>query len=413
MNLALTIIAIICIFCLPVPIVWLTRKNKILGAIGAIACCYIVGFLFSTIGLSPVDYDKGLTTTIAYVLVALSIPLILFSIDLRAVRKLTKSVILGYSMCIVAVIIVAFAMFFITLSFFPSANLAAMIVGLYTGGTPNMNAIGAAMNADSSVLSAANVSDTVVGGIYFLLLISVGPKVYRFLLNRRKKPLEAAVAQPMAEENSETAEVSGDTQTPQTEEEQSVHAKDDYSFGISIKDKKSILKLFGAFGLAVACLGVGALLEFLIDGTVGENLLYILLSVSVLGVALSFVKPIREIKGQYTLGMYLILMFSLALSMSIDWSIFLTDILPTLAFFACAQVVTIILHAVLCKICRVDGDTAIVTSTAGVYGPPFIAPVAKAAGRQDLIAPGVICGAVGLAVGTLLGVGIGQLLLLV
>ena len=413
MNLALTIIAIICIFCLPVPIVWLTRKNKILGAIGAIACCYIVGFVFSTIGLSPVDYDKGLTTTIAYVLVALSIPLILFSIDLRAVRKLTKSVILGYSMCIVAVIAVALAMFFITLSFFPSANLSAMIVGLYTGGTPNMNAIGAAMNADSSVLSAANVSDTVVGGIYFLLLISVGPKVYRFLLNRRKKPLESAVAQPMAEVKEEEKAEEENTEALQTEEEQSVHARDDYSFGISIKDRNSVLKLLGAFGLAVACLGVGALLEFLIEGTVGENLLYILLSVSVLGVALSFVKPIREIKGQYTLGMYLILMFSLALSMSIDWSIFLTDILPTLAFFACAQVATIILHAILCKICRVDGDTAIITSTAGVYGPPFIAPVAKATGRADLIAPGVICGAVGLAIGTLLGVGIGELLLLV
>ena len=163
----------------------------------------------------------------------------------------------------------------------------------------------------------------------------------------------------------------------------------------------------------MACLGVGALLELLIEGTVGENLLYILLSVSVLGVALSFVNPIRKIKGQYTLGMYLILMFSLALSMSIDWSVFLTDILPTLAFFAVAQVCTIILHAILCKIFRVDGDTAIVTSTAGVYGPPFIAPVAKASNRADLIAPGVICGAVGLAIGTLLGVGIGELLLLV
>ena len=409
MTLALTIIAIICIFCLPVPIVWLTRKNKILGAIGAIACCYIVGFAFSTIGLSSVDYDKGLTTTIAYVLVALSIPLILFSIDLRAVRKLTKSVILGYSMCVVAVMVVSVAMFFITLKFFPSANLSAMVVGLYTGGTPNMNAIGAAMGADSSVLSAANVSDTLVGGIYFLFLISVGPKVYRFLLNKRKKPLETAVAQPM--EQSPTEEDAENSQA--VEAEDSAYAKDDYVFGISIKDKKSVLKLLGAFGLAVACLGVGALIELLVEGTVGENLLYILLSVSILGVALSFVKPVREIKGQYTLGMYLILMISLALSMSIDWSVFLTDILPTLAYFAIAQVCTIIIHALLCKICRVDGDTAIVTSTAGVYGPPFIAPVAKAAGRNDLIAPGVICGAVGLAVGTLLGVGIGQLLVLI
>ena len=408
MTIALTVFSIIIIFGLPVPIVWLTRKNKILGMIGAIACCYIVGFAFSTIGFTGVDYDKDLTSTIAYVLVALSIPLILFSIDLRTVKKLTKNTIVGYTLCIVAVIIVAVAMFFITLSFFPSVNLSAMIIGLYTGGTPNLNSIGYAMGAGKDIIGAANVSDTLVGGIYFLFLISVAPKFYSLLLNRKKKPLETPVATQM--------EVAAADQTERTETEPVplVEEKhDDYKFGFSVKDKKSVLKLLGAFGLAVGCLGIGVLLEVLIEGTVGSNLLYILLAVSVLGVALSFVKPIREIKGQYTLGMYLILMFSLALSMSIDWSVFLTGILPTLAFFACAQVAVILLHILLCLIFRVDGDTAIITSTAGVYGPPFIAPVAKASNRADLIAPGVICGAVGLAIGTFLGLGIGQLLLLV
>ena len=389
MTTALTALAILCILGLPAPIVWLTRRNRILGALGAIACCYIVGFAFSAIGFTGVSYDKGLSTTVAYVLVALSIPLILQSIDLRSVRKLTRATAIGYSLCIVSVILVAVGMFFVTKGFFPGVDFSAMIVGLYTGGTPNMNAIGAAMGAERNILSAANVSDTIVGGIYFLLLVSVAPKVYRTLLRRKTQTVEPA----------QVAEVS--------------EAKtDDYTFGISGREKKSILKLVGAFFLAVACVGIGVLLEVLIEGTVGENLLYILLSVSVLGVALSFVKPIREIRGGYTLGMYLVLMFSLALAMSIDWSVFLSDILPALAFFACAQVCTILLHILLCKFFGVDGDTAIVTSTAGVYGPPFIAPVAKAAGRRDLIAPGVICGALGLAVGTLLGIGVGQLLLL-
>lgn len=388
---AFTIFAILCILILPAPIIWLTRRNKILGAIGAIACCYLVGFAFSTVGLSGFSYDKSLTTTIAYVIVALSIPLILFSIDLRTLKKLTRDMAVGYSLCIVAVIAVAFAMFFITMHFFPSANLSAMIVGLYTGGTPNMNGIGAALGVSSEVLSAANVSDTLVGGLYFLFLISVAPKCYRFLLKRKGE-----VKEPL----------------PDMQAQEPQKKTDDYTFGFSIKEKKSVLKLLGAFFLAVGCLGIGVLLEVLIEGTVGENLLYILLAVSILGVAFSFVKPIREIKGQYPLGMYLILMFSLALSMSIDWSVFLSDILPTLAFFACAQVGTILVHILLCKIFRVSGDAAIVTSTAGVYGPPFIAPVAKAANRPDLIAPGVICGALGLAIGTLLGVGVGQLLLL-
>ena len=410
MTLALTVFAILCIFGLPVLIVFLTRKSKVLGFIGAIACCYIVGFAFSAIEFTGVSYMKGLTETVAYVLVALSIPLILFSIDLRSIKKLTKNTIVGYSLCIVSAIVVAAVMFFVTLTFFPSVNLSSMIIGLYTGGTPNLNAIGAAMGAGSEVVSAANVSDTLVGGLYFLFLISVAPKFYRLFCGKWGKKNKAPMTAPAfktVEEEGAAAEEGAPA------EEKQEKKTDDYTFGFSIKDKKSVGKLIGAFFLSVGCLGIGALLELLIEGTVGENLLYILLSVSILGVVFSFIRPIREIKGQYPLGMYLILMFSLALSMSIDWSKLTHAILPTLGFFACAQVCVILLHLVLCKIFRVDGDTAIITSTAGIYGPPFIAPVAKACNRSDLIAPGVICGAVGLAIGTLLGLGVGQLLLLV
>lgn len=393
MNIALTVIAVLAILFLPVFAVWLTRHFKIFGVIGAIALCYICGFAFSTIGFSGVSYDKGLTETIAYVMVALSIPLILFSIDLRSVKTLAKSTIIGYVLCIVSAIVVAAVMFAVCRIFLPdSPKLAAMTIGLYTGGTPNMDAIGVVLGTGSDTINAANVSDSLVGGIYFLLLISVAPKVYGKLLGKGTAPVTV----------SQQTENTVDTQKK----------TDDYTFGFSIKDKKCVFKLIGAFFLAICCVGIGALLEFLIEGTIGSNLIYILLSVSVLGVAFSFIRPVREIKGQYNLGMYLILMFSLSLSMSIDWSVFLSGILPTIAFFAVAQISVILLHLLLCKIFRIDGPTSVITSTAGVYGPPFIAPVAKAIERPDMIAPGVICGAVGLAIGTLLGSGIGFLFLL-
>ena len=424
----LTVIAVIAIFTLPIFIVWLTRKFKLLGAVGAIVICYLVGFAFSAIGLSGHDYDKGLTTTIAYVLVALSIPLVLFSINLKSVKTLAKGTVIGYSLCIVSAVIVAVAMFFITRLFMEGTDkLAAMTIGLYTGGTPNLNAIGISLKAGSENISAANLSDSIVGGLYFLLIISVMPKVYGAILKRREKraggkkgarndAVSDSVASAAADANAinGTRDASADEQDV-TAESAPVEEpkKDDYTFGFSIKDKKSVLKLIGAFFLAVACLGVGALLEFLIEGTVGENLLYILIAVSVGGVALSFITPVREIKGQYPLGMYLILFFSIALAMSIDWTVFLTDILPTLAFFAVAQISVVLIHLLLCKIFRIDGDTALITSTAGVYGPPFIAPAAKACRRPDLIAPGIICASLGLAIGTVLGYGVGMLFMLV
>ncbi len=424
----LTVIAVIAIFTLPIFIVWLTRKFRLLGAVGAIVICYLVGFAFSAIGLSGHDYDKGLTTTIAYVLVALSIPLVLFSINLKSVKTLAKGTVIGYSLCIVSAVIVAVAMFFITRLFMEGTDkLAAMTIGLYTGGTPNLNAIGISLKAGSENISAANLSDSIVGGLYFLLIISVMPKVYGAILKRREKRAggkkgarNAAVSDSGASAAADANPINGTREASADEQAVTVESapveepkKDDYTFGFSIKDKKSVLKLIGAFFLAVACLGVGALLEFLIEGTVDENLLYILIAVSVGGVALSFITPVREIKGQYPLGMYLILFFSIALAMSIDWTVFLTDILPTLAFFAVAQISVVLIHLLLCKIFRIDGDTALITSTAGVYGPPFIAPAAKACRRPDLIAPGIICASLGLAIGTVLGYGVGMLFMLV
>lgn len=186
-------------------------------------------------------------------------------------------------------------------------------------------------------------------------------------------------------------------------------AAEEYDFASIPRDKKSIAKLLAVILLAVACLGSGVGLEILINGDM-QGSLYIILTVSILGIAFSFVKPIRRVKGPYQIGQYMVLVFSLGLSMSIDVSQLVREILPTLAFFACSQVAVILLHLLLCKIFRIDAGTALITSTAGIYGPPFIAPVANAFGDRDLIVPGVICGTLGLAIGTLLGWGLGALL---
>lgn len=106
----------------------------------------------------------------------------------------------------------------------------------------------------------------------------------------------------------------------------------------------------------------------------------------------------------------MLLIFSLGLSMSLDLSVLVNEILPILFFFAATQTACILLHLVLCKIFKIDSGTAIITSTAGIYGPPFIAPVANAAGDKKLIAPGIICAAVGLALGNFIGLAVGALL---
>lgn len=404
----LTVVMILAMFCLPAFIVWLTKKVKFLNTIGAIALCYVLGFIFSVI---PIPYDKGLTQTVASVIVALAIPLILFTVDLGGVKKLAKKTILSFVLVIISTVVISSCAFLIANSagLQNASQLAGMATGLYIGGTPNLYFVGNALltgeNANA-VIAAANTSDFFVGGVYFLLLLTVIPPLYRKLLDGKKdnKKLKAkdASSETVLEDATDNVATEEPQATPDTvaevddgivadntatenvtsEEEYDTTHTAEYDYKSIPRDKKSIWRLIGVIALAVGCLAVGAVLNLLITNGLDQTL-YLLITVSVLGVAFSFIKPVRETKGAYQVGQYMLLIFSLGLSMSLDLSVLVKEILPTLLFFACTQTACIILHLVLCKIFKIDSGTAIITSTAGIYGPPFIAPVANAAGNKN------------------------------
>lgn len=405
-----TVIAIILMFGLPIPLLILTKKVKFFNTIGAIALCYVAGFLISLI---PVDYDKNLTQMVASILVAVAIPLVLFSFDMRSLKSLAKKTVISFALVIVSTVVISCIGFFVAnAAGMSNANqLAGMSCGLYIGGTPNLIAIGnALLNSENkaTVIAAANTSDFFVGGIYFLLILTVVRPLYRKFLGGK-----TVTVQPTATSEDQPAGVTenGGADTADKADEVKTEAQPEYDYKSIPRDKKSIGKLIGVIALAIGCLAVGAGLELLINGSL-DGSLFIMITVSVLGIAFSFIKPIRNVKGSYQIGQYLILIFSIGLSMSIDLKLLAKEILPTLAFFACMQIGSILLHLLLCKIFKIDGGTALITSTAGIYGPPFIAPVANAYGERELIAPGIICGTFGLAVGNLIGIGIGALLAL-
>ena len=63
-----------------------------------------------------------------------------------------------------------------------SADIAGMLAGVYSGGTPNMAAIKTAIAADDNIYGALNIADIIMGGIYLIFLTSIGPKVFRYFL---------------------------------------------------------------------------------------------------------------------------------------------------------------------------------------------------------------------------------------
>ena len=62
-----------------------------------------------------------------------------------------------------------------------------------------------------------------------------------------------------------------------------------------------------------------------------------------------------------------------------------------------------VLHVLFSRLLHIGADCTIVTLTAGVYGPAFVPAVTGQLKNESLTAPGLICGALGYAVGTFLG----------
>lgn len=356
--------------------VLLSKRVRVLGMLGPVFLCYAAGIL-----LSLVIPETEIAMDISEILVPIAIPLILFSADLSSVKRLAKPMLVSFLLVVGSVVLVASASYALFRNVIPETyKYAGMLIGLYTGGTPNLMAIGSALGVNDSHIVLANAADVVVGGVYFLMLISFMPRLSRKLL----KPFVPSDA-------------GGDAVDIERMEKNFVPDKEPFSFRLIVRHVPVVL-------LGVLSLGIAAGLALLFTGTL--NVVIIMLVVTTCGIGFSFIPKVRSAPGSYTVGQYLILMFSFGIGLSFNFSSLNGQALLLLAMFATAQFGSVLVHLLLSRVFRIDADTALITSSAGVYGPAFIVPVADAMENREVVLPGLICGILGYAIGNYLGIGV-------
>ena len=386
-----TVLAAALIAVLPWALTRLAEKAALLGRLGPVFLCYAAGLLGSFF-FRAVRADMSAVTTLYSLFVMLAIPLILFSADLGAVRRLARPMLLSFALGTAAVLVTASAGFVLFARAFPSprtsADVAAMLIGMYTGGTPNTLAIGKALGAGDSIL-LVQTADIVCGGAYFLLLISVLPGLF------------GKVLRPYRGGGRMEAEAGALTQ----------------ELGSARKDGRTA-GVVKSVALAAGCVLVSAALALALPveegagrfSNIDRYTAVIMLVVTTLGVALSFVKKVRALPGSYDAGQYLILMFSVGMGLCFDLES-LGAMLTVLVMVLFIELVTVALHLLLAKLCGIDRDTMMITSVAGVFGPAFIIPAARALKNDEIVLPGILCGILGYAIGNYLGIGLGTLFL--
>ena len=376
----LMIFQVAVIFILPQFFVVLSKKYKFFNFLSPIVLCYLAGIIF--VNIPFLKWDTDFSMTISEVSVPIAIALILFSADIIKWLHLAKDTTKSFLLVMVSALIAAFSAGLIFANHLPEGwRISGMLTGCYTGGTPNLIAIGKSLSMSSENIVLVNMCDMLCGGIYFLLLGSVLIKVYRKILPKFD---ETKVADA---------------------DQHSIPALEPiFEDGL----KKGWLNT--GFAVAIALLATGAAVGIAMLLTGKMDTLAVILSVTTISIALSFWKKLRNTKGTAAMGQYAVYIFSIAIGGTVDIKLFFQSSPIFLAFTACVMFGALIIHLILCKIFKVDADTALITSTAGVYGPAFIAPVAEAMKNRYVVLSGLITGIFGYAVGTYLGIGIGYLI---
>ena len=361
----------------PAVVILLCMRFHWIDKIGAVFVCYIAGALVGNTGVLPPG-AASLQDTLSSACVAVALPLLLFSMDVRAWVKTAGKAILSLVGATVMIVAVAGAgSFLVADRVADSWKLSGLAIGVYTGGTPNMAAVKTALDVDPTVYVMMHTYDVVISFLYILFAVTIAQKLMnRFL--------------PAYSYSGILTEKGSDNST------EDIHSyKNMFSF--------PVLKGLGAaLLLSAAILGVSAGAASLFPPTAATAVTILL--ITSFGIAASFIRAVRNIRKSYQLGMYFILVFCLVVGSMADAGKLVHVNWPILTYISLCIFGTFVLHAVFCRLFRIDTDTFLVTSVSAVCSPPFVPVVAQALNNRQIILSGLTTGIIGYAIGNYLGI---------
>ncbi|GAB5551178.1 MAG: DUF819 family protein [Saprospiraceae bacterium] len=335
--------------------------------------------------LTDFPVNEPIASNMVDISITLAIPLLLFSTRLREVFLHAQGAMRSFLLCIIAGIIsCCLATLYFSNYVEESWKVGGMLAGIYTGGTPNMQAIGLALSAPKEFIILLNAADIITGGIYLILLTSFLPS----LLSKILKPFTGNKSV------SEMSQVENSNGLPNMSQRSSFPIWQEWS---------------KAFSLSVLILGISAGTTILLFGNMKQVGFLILLLTS-LSLAATLIPVVRKWAYTYELGEYFLLVFCVALGLQANFATMAAEGNTIVAFVASAMAGTILIHLFLAYLFKVDRDTFLITSTAALYGPAFVGQIASVINNRQLVFAGIALGLFGYAIGNYLGIGLAKFL---
>lgn len=400
----LNYIALLAIFFLmPAAVLWLCRRVSLLGKVGPIMVLYAIGMLIGNLPIIPRQITS-LQELLPNILIPLAIPMMLYGCTFsRSEARLQLKIVSSGFLSVAVAVAVGYLLFGRNIE--QGDAVGGIVTGMYTGGTLNAAALQTifSINGESYVL--INSYDIIISFLYFVFLFSVGIKALR-----------RAYGEPAVRPIEPTDDAA---QSPSSQTDRSAHA--DPSSEHSFRQEGTYRRIFtreGARQMA-KILGLTLLIVALSAGVallLPEQwfMVVFILMITTLGVAASFNRQVRRLDVSYDVGMYLIYIFSITIASMADFSnLDLRGGVYLLGFMLVAVFLSLLLHAVMCRVMKVDADSMIISSVAFINSPPFVPMASVAMQNKRALVTGLGAGIVGYAAGNHLGVLMATLLSLI
>ncbi|PPK86348.1 putative membrane protein [Neolewinella xylanilytica] len=352
----------------PIVAILATRRRWVPEWSSSIILCYGAGILIAN--LRGWEINGPLLEAIAGGSMLVGLPLLLFSVRVRDLLRFGKPMLFSFLLCCLAgVCATGLTALYAQAQVEDVWQIAGMLTGLYTGGTPNVQAIGLALEAPAEYVVLIQAADVLLGGAYLLGLLTILPALYGKIFSP----------------------------SPVTPDQEPVQNLSDPPATWSRWVKQL---LAGLSVTAAGFLTTRAVTGAWFDPTA------LILFITTLSIVLALSGATRRIGNSYALGEYFVLIFCVALGLLADFRQLAEDGLDLLYFSAIALTLTILVHLLLAKLFRVDRDTVILSSVAALYGPVFVVQVATAIRNTRLLPAGIAVSLVGFGIGNYLGIGL-------
>lgn len=383
----LYIVVITLIFCLaPAGVLWLCRRVPLFDKVGPMMILYALGML---IGNLPLEIPKmAVVQEVATsVTIPLAIPMMLFGCRFtrRDASTQLKVVISGFLSVGMAVVVG----YLLCGKYIPEGDkIGGIMSGMYTGGMLNAAAIQSIFEVEEQNYLMMCSYDIIISFLYLIFLVSVGYKLFRRLYG---------------ESDSKSLSESDKREL----EHQLAEAKRNPYEGLW--SKVGMKQLAKIVGWTLVVVGIAATTTLLFDEA--WFMVVFILALSTLGVVFSFAKPVRKLKRSFDIGMYLIYIFSITMASMADFSeLQLADGLNQILFLTITVFGSLLLHAIFCRVMRVDADSMTVSSVSFINSPPFVPMMVAVLKNRATLIVGLGAGIVGYAVGNHFGVLMASLL---